>query len=91
MYTLVSTPAFERAAARFLRRHPDLRGRLAAMLLDLQADPFQPHLRLHALSGRLQGTHAIAITHAYRVIIALDRSNRRITLLRIGSHDAVYR
>jgi len=91
MYTVGRTRAFERSLARFLRRHPDLRGRLATVLRDLEVDPFQAHLKLHALSGQLEGTHAVSVTHAYRIVLALDRGERSISLLRIGSHDEVYR
>jgi addiction module RelE/StbE family toxin len=91
MYTVIRTPAFERTLSRFLRRHPDLRERLAAVLRDLQIDPFQPRLRLHALSGQLQGTRAVSVTDAYRILLTLEPNERTITLLRIGSHDEVYR
>ncbi len=91
MYTLVWTPAFTRAAARFAQQHPDLRTKLAAILRDLQSDPFQPHLKYHPLSGELKGLQAVSLTYRYRIILTLEIADREITLLDIGSHDEVYR
>jgi Fe-S cluster assembly scaffold protein SufB len=42
-----------------LRRHPDLRQSYRKTLLLLEADPHHPSLRLHALRGRLQGSHEV--------------------------------
>ena len=91
MYQLIATRHFERQLARFERAHPELRRRIAQALLDLEHDPFQPHLRLHALSGQLAGLHAVNVTYAYRIVLTLRISEREITLLNIGSHDEVYR
>jgi len=75
--------------ARFERAHPELRRRIAQALLDLEHDPFNPHLRLQALSGELAGLHAVSVTHAYRIVRTLRLSEREIVLLNIGSHDEV--
>lgn len=91
MFTLVRTSAFDRQLARFIRAYPDVRARVASVLRDLEADPFQPHLRLHALHGELQGCHAVRISYAYRIVLTLQISAREIVLLDIGAHDEVYR
>jgi mRNA-degrading endonuclease YafQ of YafQ-DinJ toxin-antitoxin module len=91
MYTLVRTSAFDRSLARFLRKHPELRQQVARVLRDLEADPFQPRLRLHALSGQMEGISAIRITRSYRITLRLAVAPREITLIDIGSHDDVYR
>jgi mRNA-degrading endonuclease YafQ of YafQ-DinJ toxin-antitoxin module len=90
MFELVSTSHFERRVQRFLLIHPDLRRRLAAILRDLEADPFQPHLRLHALRGAMEGLYAARVTHSYRITVKLDVAEQRLTLLDIGGHDEVY-
>jgi mRNA-degrading endonuclease YafQ of YafQ-DinJ toxin-antitoxin module len=51
----------------------------------------QPHLRLHALKGSLEGLHAVNLTHAYRVTLMLRTPKKEIILLDIGSHEEVYR
>lgn len=57
----------------------------------LQRDPFQPHLRLHPLSGELQGRYAVRLTVAYRVPLTLEVTEQAIVLLDIGGHDEGYR
>ena len=91
MYRLVSTSHFDRRIARFRRAHPELLQRLARVLRDLEADPFQPHLRLHPLKGELAGLHAVSVTYAYRITLTLRIARREIVLLDIGTHDEVYR
>jgi mRNA-degrading endonuclease YafQ of YafQ-DinJ toxin-antitoxin module len=91
MYQLFSTRQFERQLARFERAHPELRPRVGQELRDLEHDPFQPHLRLHALSGNLAGLHAVSVTYAYRIVLTLQISECEIALLNIGSLDEVYR
>lgn len=91
MYALVTTSHFDRRLARFRRAHSDLRNRLAQVLRDLEADPFQPHLRLHPLMGELQGLHAISVTRGYRMTLLIRSAERELVLLDIGSHDDVYR
>lgn len=91
MYTLVWTPRFTRTAEKFARRHPDLRSRFAATLRDLERDPFQPHLKLHALGGKLKGVQAIRLTGSYRITLTVMIADREVVLLDVGSHDEVYR
>ncbi len=91
MYELIWTPHFERQLRRFRRAHPEMKQRIARTLAGLQADPLQPHLRLHPLHGDLAGQHAVSITHSYRITLILRISEREVTLLDIGGHDEVYR
>ncbi|MGB9619963.1 MAG: type II toxin-antitoxin system YafQ family toxin [Armatimonadota bacterium] len=91
MYTLVWTARFTRSAERFVRHHPQLRARLASVLRDLEQNPFQPHLRLYELSGKLKGLQAASLTYEYRITLIVLVTEREIVLLDIGSHDEVYR
>lgn len=91
MYALVTTSHFDRRAAKFTRTHPELKKHLAKVLRDLESDPFQPYLRLHALKGALEGLHAVSVTKAYRMTLTLRVSKKEIILLDIGTHDEVYR
>ena len=91
MYALVRTSHFDRRLARFARAHPDRRRGLAQVLRDLEADPFQPQLRLHPLRGEMEGLYAVSITYMYRLTLALRVEEREAILLDIGSHDDVYR
>ena len=89
-WTLVTTASFDRRARKFLTRHPDLRPRLAETLEKLRADPFEPSLRLHPLTGKLQGMLAVSLTFSYRITLTLQITEHEILLLDIGSHDEVY-
>ena len=91
MYSLVSTAHFDRRALKFTRAHPELKKPLAKVLKNLESNPFQPSLRLHPLSGELEGLHAVSVTYAYRITLTLRVTKNEIVLLDIGSHDEVYR
>lgn len=89
-YTLVFTDAYNRRAARWLKRHPELRQQYLKTLQLLEANPFHPSLRLHALSGKLQGLHSVSINLSYRITIELLIQGEQIIPVNIGDHDAVY-
>ena len=91
MFTLTTPRQFLRQARKFLKKHPDLKPRFAKVLTDLQRDPFQPHLELHSLTGKLSGCHAVSLTSSYRITLTLYITEQEIVLLDIGSHDEVYR
>lgn len=91
MFTLTTPQQFLRQARNFSKKHPDLSPHFAKLLTDLQADPFQPHLRLHPLSGKLDGCYAVSLMHSYRITPTLLITEKEIILLDIGSHDDVYR
>jgi mRNA-degrading endonuclease YafQ of YafQ-DinJ toxin-antitoxin module len=91
LYTLVWTAGFTRSAERFVKRHPELREKFAAVLRDLESDPFQPHLKYHPLGGKLKGVQAVSLIYSYRITLTLVVTENEITLLDIGSHDELYR
>ena len=91
MYAIVAPRQFLRQARKFFRKHPDLKSRFAEVVSELQKDPFQSHLDLHPLRGRLSGCHAVRLTHGYRVTLTLFVTEKEIILLDIGTHDEVYR
>jgi len=91
VFTITTPEQFLRQARRFFKRHPDLKPRFSDILTDLQKDPFQPHLRLHPLTGKLSGCHAISLTYSYRITLTLLLTENEVILLDIGSHDEVYR
>ncbi len=85
MYTIVTPQQFLRQARKFFQKHPDLKPRFAKVINELQQDPFQPQLGLHALSGKLSGCYAIRLTYSYRITLTLMVSESEITLLDIGN------
>jgi mRNA-degrading endonuclease YafQ of YafQ-DinJ toxin-antitoxin module len=89
-YVLVFTDQYNRRAARFLKRHPELRQQYLKTLQLLEANPFHPSLRLHALGGKWQGLHAVSINLSYRITLELLIQDQRIIPVNVGDHEAVY-
>lgn len=89
-YVLVFTRQYERRARRFLKRHPELEHTYLKTLKILEANPFHPSLRLHRLSGRLEGLYSVSITLSYRITIEFVVTGTEIIPVDIGDHDAVY-
>lgn len=90
-FTLVTPDCFLRHARKFFQKHPDLKPKFKQVLEKLQVDPFQPSLKLHALTGTLEGLHAVSLTYSFRITLTLRVTEREIILLDLGSHDEVYR
>ena len=91
MFNLVTTEYFLRRARKVFKQHPDLRGRFAQVVDDLQQDPFAPHLDYHHLGGKLKGIQAVRLTASYRITLTIVIAEKEIFLLDIGTHDEVYR
>jgi len=74
----------------WLNKHPDLKSQYLKTLQLLEANPFHPSLRLHALSGKLQGIHSISINFSYRITLELLIQDGQIIPINVGDHDGVY-
>ena len=91
MFTLVWSAGFSRSAGKFIKHHPELRDKFAAILRELEQDPFQPHLKYHQPGGNLKGIQAVSITYSYRITLTIVVTDKDIILLDVGSHDELYR
>lgn len=89
-YRLLLTESYVKIAVRFLRRHPDLKPQYGKALALLEANPYHPSLRLHALAGKHQGLHSVSINLSYRITLELLIRDRVIIPVNVGDHDAVY-
>jgi mRNA-degrading endonuclease YafQ of YafQ-DinJ toxin-antitoxin module len=89
-FLLVFTEQYNRRAARFLKRHPELRQPYLKTLQLLEANPAHPSLRLHPLHGRLEGLHSVSINLSYRITLELLIQDGQIIPVNVGDHDAVY-
>lgn len=89
-HVLVFTDQYNRRAARFLKRHPQVSEQYRKTLLLLQANPHHPSLRLHALAGKLSGLHSVSINLSYRITLELVIRDQQIVPINVGDHDAVY-
>ena len=89
-YELLFTSGYTRRAARFIRKHPELRGQYRKTLELLELNPSHPSLRLHKLSGSYAGLHSVSINLSYRITLQFLIVDRRIVPVDVGSHDQVY-
>lgn len=89
-YALLFTEQYERRAARFLKRHPELRSQYLKVLQLLEANPQHPSLRLHPLKGKLSGLHSVSINMSFRITLELIINEHQVIPVNVGSHDEVY-
>ena len=89
-FSLVFTEHYNRRVARFLKQHSDLRQHYLKTLQLLEANPFHPSLRLHALRGKFEGLHSVSINLSYRITLELLIQDGYIIPVNVGDHDAVY-
>ena len=89
-WQLVFTQQYNRRAAKFLKRHPDVESQYVKTLQLLELNPHHPSLRLHRLSGKLEGLQSVSINMKYRITIEMIITEIEIVLINVGDHDAVY-
>ncbi len=89
-FQLVFTAQYDKRAARFLKRHPELEKQYIKTLQLLELNPHHPSLRLHALGGRLQGLYSVSINLSYRITLELLIQDEEIIPVNVGDHDVVY-
>jgi len=89
-YRIIYTPGYNKRAARFIRKLPELIPQYEKTLKLLEIDPFHPSLRLHRLQGRLSELHTASINVSYRITLELVIQGHEIIPVDVGSHDEVY-
>jgi len=89
---LIQSPAFVRAARRFIKRHPEAAEAVRETLVLLAEDAFAPRLRTHKLKGDLAGCWASSAGHDLRIVFEFvqEGGHDAILLLSVGTHDEVY-
>ncbi len=90
MARVLYSESYNRRAARFLERHPELVAQYTKTLRLLEADPGHPSLRLHRLSGKLAGLHSVSINLSYRITLEFLVEGDTIIPVDVGSHDEAY-
>ena len=89
-FAIVFTEQYNLRAARFLKRHPDIRQQYLKTLQVLEANPTHPSLRLHPLRGKLEGLHSVSIHLSCRITLELLIQDGQIIPVNVGDHEAVY-
>ncbi len=90
-FCIVYTPGYNKRAAKFLKKHPELCSQYENTLKLLELDPYHPSLRLHRLKGVLNCLHSISINLSYRITLEIIIHDEQLIPVDIGSHDEVYR
>jgi len=89
-YKILYPRSYIKRATAFARKHPNLLNQYAKTLQLLELNPFHPSLRLHPLSGKLQGLHSVSITTRYRITLEFIIHEQSIILINVGTHEDVY-
>lgn len=80
---------FKKAYRKKVKNNEGLKKRFWKVLESFVENPFNPRMRTHKLTGKLEGLWAFSVTYDCRVIFKfLDKSE--VLLIDIGSHDEVY-
>lgn len=90
-WRIAITDDYRERAKRFLQRHPDLVARYFRTIELLEANPYHPSLRLHALRGKLKGLHSVSINLSYRITIEMEIREHEIVPVNVGTHEENYR
>ncbi len=88
MAAIYTTPRFDRALKKFLKKHPELRDQVEERLTLLASNPQDARLSTHQLRGALRGLWAASLSYEYRLVFSWE--GEKIVLLNIGSHEEVY-
>ncbi len=89
-FRIVYTNSYNRKAARFIKRHPDLLPQYEKTLKLLEINPNHPSLRLHRLKGPLRDLHSISINIRFRVTLEFLIEEETIIPVDVGGHGEVY-
>jgi addiction module RelE/StbE family toxin len=87
---IIYTESYNKRAAKFIKKHPDLLSQYQKTLELLEMNPHHPSLRLHKMKGKLSELYSISINISYRISIYFIFENDQIILIDVGSHDEIY-
>ncbi len=91
---LVSTPHFDRAYRKIVRRCPWLQSKIDQAILTLEQDVNASILQTHKLTGKLNGLLACSCGYDCRIVFSVEKEIAKnkefILLIDIGTHEDVY-
>ena len=74
----------------FIKKHPEIVSQYEKTLRLLEANPTHPSLRLHKLSGKLEGLYSVSINMGYRISLEFIIQEDMVIPVDVGTHDEVY-
>ena len=89
MIRLEWSSSFERALKKWIAKHPTDRDVIKEKLERFTANPFDPELKNHKLSGQLKGLRAVSVAYNCRIVFSMVEEDTAL-LVSIGTHDEVY-
>lgn len=89
MISVSFSSSFKRAFKKRMKGNVDLEARFWQKLEQFTADPFEPSLRTHKLSGTLKDSWSFSIDYDTRVVFYFTDDGSAV-FVDIGSHDEVY-
>ena len=90
MFKILYTESYNKRAAKYLKRHPEITGQYKKTLMLLEIDSYHPSLRLHKLQGKLSELHSISVNLSVRLTLYFILDKKTIIPVDIGDHDTVY-
>ena len=89
-YKIIYTNSYNKRAAKFIKKHPELTRQYEKTLELLELNPYHPSLKLHGLSGKLDELYSVSINISYRITMEFLISEKTIIPVKIGTHDEAY-
>ncbi len=81
--------SFKRAFQKRIKSNVDLEARFWQKLEQFTIDPFEPSLKTHKLSGKLNDFWSFTIDYDERVLFYFTEDGKAV-FVDIGNHDQVY-
>lgn len=91
MPKIIYTNSYNKKAAAFLKKHPDLVSQYEKTLKLLELNPGHPSLKLHKLKGKHADLYSVAINLNYRISLFFILHNDTLVPVDLGSHGEVYK
>lgn len=89
MINIVWDQGFKRIYKKKVKNNVELKKRFWDVMELFSKNPFNPRLRTHKLTGKLEGLWAFSVTYDRRVIFKF-LNGEEILLIDIGTHEEVY-
>ena len=89
-YQIIYTESYNKRAAKFLKKHPQLCNQYRKTLELLEVNPYHPSLRFHQLQGKLDSLCSVSINISYRITLEFMVDDGKIIPIDVGSHDWIY-
>lgn len=84
------TPKFKRRFKKKIKKFPTLQDSFGIAFEKFIANPYDPTLETHKLSGNMKKFWAFTVEHDCRVVFSFQDEDQTAVFVDFGSHDEVY-